>query len=212
MINVSWDDIRMSGNHTAHGTGVSNDLFGRNDANIFKHVLNLRSATPSSAAPHASVAPHAASAPRASHAPGAAPAPLAVARTDLFHSVPRNVVQSIRAFRPHDLAAEALRLGAHFLYANCIGAANKAGVLEIISSEFRLGKPFGKNYDALYRGLTEVLSEAGEQPGFVVVLDSLPTVPKFDKDARESLLDVFREAAEFWSEEGVPFRVFYSFA
>jgi len=39
----------------------------------------------------------------------------------------------------------------------------------------------------------------------------LPAVQKFDKDARENLLDVFREAAEFWAERRVTFRVFYSF-
>ena len=30
-------------------------------------------------------------------------------------------------------------------------------------------------------------------------------------DARETLLDVFRDAADFWAEKKVPFRVFYSF-
>jgi hypothetical protein len=40
----------------------------------------------------------------------------------------------------------------------------------------------------------------------------VPTGIKFDKDARETLLDVFREAAEFWAERKVAFRVFYSFA
>jgi len=36
--------------------------------------------------------------------------------------------------------------------------------------------------------------------------------PALDKEARENLLDVFRDAAEFWAEKKVPFRVFYSFA
>jgi hypothetical protein len=35
---------------------------------------------------------------------------------------------------------------------------------------------------------------------------------KFDKEGRETLLDVFREASEFWAERKVAFRVFYSFA
>jgi hypothetical protein len=43
------------------------------------------------------------------------------------------------------------------------------------------------------------------------VLDQLPNTQKFDKEARETLLDVFRDAAEFWAEKKVPFRVFYSF-
>jgi hypothetical protein len=57
-----------------------------------------------------------------------------------------------------------------------------------------------------------MIAEAGTQPGFVIVLEGLPVVTKFDKEARETLLDVFRDAAEFWGERKVAFRVFYSFA
>jgi hypothetical protein len=46
----------------------------------------------------------------------------------------------------------------------------------------------------------------------VVVLEGLPCTQKFDKEARETLLDVFRDAVDFWSERRVPYRVFYSFA
>ena len=31
------------------------------------------------------------------------------------------------------------------------------------------------------------------------------------EEARENLLDVFRDAADFWAEKKVPFRVFFSF-
>jgi hypothetical protein len=44
------------------------------------------------------------------------------------------------------------------------------------------------------------------------VLEGLPCTQKFDKEARETLLDVFRDAVDFWSERRVPYRVFYSFA
>jgi hypothetical protein len=40
----------------------------------------------------------------------------------------------------------------------------------------------------------------GQQPGFVVVLEQLPDNPRFDREAREQLLDVFRDAADFWGE------------
>ena len=33
----------------------------------------------------------------------------------------------------------------------------------------------------------------------------------FAAPAREQLLDVFRDAAEYWAEKKIPFRVFYSF-
>ena len=60
--------------------------------------------------------------------------------------------------------------------------------------------------------LTDLIYKAGPQPGFVIVLEGLPIAQKFDKEGREVLLDVFRDAAEFWGERKVQFRVFYSFA
>ncbi|MFX5756544.1 barstar family protein, partial [Acinetobacter baumannii] len=58
---------------------------------------------------------------------------------------------------------------------------------------------------------TDLTHKAGKQIGFVVVLEQLPNTQKFDKEARETLLAVFREAADYWAEKKVPFRVFYSF-
>jgi len=52
-----------------------------------------------------------------------------------------------------------------------------------------------------------MIYKAGPQPGFVIVLEGLPCQPKFDKEAREVLLDVFRDAAEFWGERKVQFLV-----
>ena len=84
-------------------------------------------------------------------------------------------------------------------------------VLETIATSFLFPKHFGKNYDALYDSLTDLVHKAGSQPGFVIVLEQLPIAQKFDKEGREVLLDVFRDAAEFWAERKVAFRVFYSF-
>lgn len=129
----------------------------------------------------------------------------------LFTTVPANVVQSIRAFRLQDLQAEAARLGQHFLYAYCEDATTKQQVLTNIAQAFHFPKHFGKNLDALSDCLTDLPYKAGAQPGFVVVIEQLPNTPKFDREARESLLDVFRDAAEFWADRKVAFRVFYSF-
>lgn len=138
-----------------------------------------------------------------------------VARTDgdvsLFRGVPSNLVQSIRAFRVADLQAEAARLGQHFLYAHCAEATTKQQVLASIADAFQLPKHFGKNFDALGDCLTDLAYKSGAQPGFVVVLEQLPNTPKFDKEARETLLDVFRDTADFWADKKVAFRVFYSF-
>jgi RNAse (barnase) inhibitor barstar len=143
-----------------------------------------------------------------------APAML-LARTEedmnLFKTVPPNVVQSIRAFRVTDLQEEAARLGQHFLYAHCAEATTKQQVLTCIASAFHFPRHFGKNFDALGDCLTDLAYKAGPQPGFLVVLEQLPNTPKFDKEARETLLDVFRDAADFWADKKVAFRVFYSF-
>ena len=129
----------------------------------------------------------------------------------LLITVPPNLVQSIRAFRVNELQEEAIRLGQHFLYAHCVAGMTKQQVLGIIAESFLLPKMVGKNFDALRECLTDTLYRAGPQPGFLVVLEQLPNTQKFDKEARETLLDVFRDAADFWADKKVDFRVFYSF-
>jgi hypothetical protein len=126
-------------------------------------------------------------------------------------TVPPNLVQSIRAFRVVELQEEAVRLGQHFLYAHCIAGATKQQVLGIIAESFQFPKGVGKNFDGLRETLTETMFKAGEQTGFLIVLEQLPNTQKFDKEARETLLDVFRDAADYWADKTVPFRVFYSF-
>jgi RNAse (barnase) inhibitor barstar len=188
----------MSDNTYAPGTGVAaggtGDRFGGRDGNLFQRVMLMRDGD------------------RRRAEPAARSEFLAdEGNMSLFKTVRSNIVQSIRAFRVPDLADEADRLGQHFLYANCALAQTKGEMLDTIASAFLLPKHFGKNYDALYDCLTDLVHKAGPQPGFVIVLEGLPATQKFDKDARETLLDVFREAAEFWSERKVNFRVFYSF-
>src|SRR3954470_19217146 len=123
-----------------------------------------------------------------------------------------NIVQSIRAFRVQDLQDAARSLGHHFLYANLATAQSKQDVLDLIAQQFILPAHFGKNFDALYDCMTDPVHKSGPQPGFIVVLESIPTNPKFDKEAREQLLDIFRDTAEYWAERKVPFRCFYSFS
>ena len=141
-----------------------------------------------------------------------APAPAqAEGEMNLLKTVPPNLVQSIRAFRVTDLQDEASRLRQHFLYAYCAEAATKQQVLSVIAQAFHFPRHFGKNFDALGDCLTDLAYKAGPQPGFLVVLEQLPNTAKFDKEARETLLDVFRDAADFWADKKIAFRVFYSF-
>ena len=129
----------------------------------------------------------------------------------LLQTVRPNIVQSIRAFRVEDLLVAAQSADQHFLYANLTAAQSKQEVLEAIAQAFLFPAHFGKNLDALFDCKTDLVHKAGAQPGFVVVLEQLPDNPRFDREAREQLLDVFREAADFWAERKVPFRCFYSF-
>jgi RNAse (barnase) inhibitor barstar len=129
----------------------------------------------------------------------------------LMQSVRPNIVQSIRAYRVEDLQKFANEAGQHFLYANLKGTQSKQDVFEGIANAFLFPAHFGKNLDALYDCMTDMVHKAGSQPGFVVVLEQLPDHAKFDRESREQLLDVFRDAADFWAERKVPFRCFYSF-
>lgn len=129
----------------------------------------------------------------------------------LLMRVAPNLVQAIRAFRVAELQDEAARLGHHFLYAHCSNALTKQQVCTRIGENFHFPRACSKNFDALRECLTDTISKAGPQPGFIVVLEQLPNTQKFDKEARETLLDVFRDAADFWAEKKVPFRVFFSF-
>ncbi|SHF57422.1 Barstar (barnase inhibitor) [Lampropedia hyalina DSM 16112] len=129
----------------------------------------------------------------------------------IAHATPTNIVQSIRALKAPELQQAAQLLQQHFLYANLIQATTKQQILTETGQQFLLPAHFGRNLDALYDCLTDTLLHAGEQPGFIVVLEHIPTSERFNKEMREQLLDVFRDAAEFWAEKNIPFRCFYSF-
>lgn len=129
----------------------------------------------------------------------------------LLQTVRPNIVQAIRAYRVEDLLEAAQAAGQHFLYANLTEAESKQDVLEGIAQSFLFPAHFGKNLDALYDCMTDLVHKSGAQPGFVVVLEQLPDNLRFDRESREQLLDVFRDAADYWADRKVPFRCFYSF-
>jgi RNAse (barnase) inhibitor barstar len=128
-----------------------------------------------------------------------------------LQTVRPNIVQSIRAYRAQDLMQAAAQVGQHFLYVNLSAVQSKQEVLEAMAIAFQFPVQYGKNLDALYDCMTDLVHKAGPQPGFVVVLEQLPDNPRFDREAREQLLEVFRDAAEYWGERRIPFRCFYSF-
>lgn len=129
-----------------------------------------------------------------------------------FRTMKTNLVQSIRAHRVADLQTAATEAGQHFLYASLAKALQKQDILDGLGEQFKLTGPFGKNFDALYDCMTDAIYKSGAQQGFVVVLEHIPCNAKFDKEAREQLLDIFRDVAEYWSDRKIPFRCFYSYS
>ena len=119
----------------------------------------------------------------------------------LLQTVRPNIVQSIRAFRVEDLMQAAQSASQHFLYVNLTTAQSKQDVLDAIAQAFLFPAHFGKNLDALFDCMTDLVHKAGAQPGFVVVLEQLPDNPRFDREAREQLLEVFRDAADYWAND-----------
>ena len=140
-----------------------------------------------------------------------AEAPVRASMETPLRGVRTNIVQSIRAFRVQDLQDAAQGLGQHFLYANLANALTKQDVLDMIGQQFMLPIHTGKNFDALYDSITDPVHKSGPQPGFIAVLEHIPANAKFDKEAREQLLDIFRDAADYWGDRKIPFRCFYSF-
>ncbi len=129
----------------------------------------------------------------------------------LLQTVRPNIVQAIRAYRVEDLMQAAQEAGQHFLYANLSEAQSKQDVLDGIAQAFLFPAHCGKSLDALHDCMTDLVHKAGSQPGFVVVLEQLPDNVRFDREAREQLLDVFRDTADYWADRKIPFRCFYSF-
>lgn len=137
-----------------------------------------------------------------------------------FRHIKPQSVQSVKSFTAEQLREAADTLGHRFVAVELSGLAAHAGrsatkstlkhdVLAAIGSALALPAHYGANFDALYDCLTDFPEAA---PGLVMLLDRIPTGAGFDADARETLLETFRDAADFYVETGTPFRVFYSFA
>jgi RNAse (barnase) inhibitor barstar len=82
-------------------------------------------------------------------------------------------------------------------------------VLIAIGRAFGFPEWYGANLDALYDCLTDLPADRAAE-GCVVVLLRLPYNEGFDVEQRDALLDVFRDAAEAYADDGIAMRVFYS--
>ena len=140
---------------------------------------------------------------------------------DLAHPFVRikpQSVQAVKNFTADHLRDAAASLGdrfAHVQFAQRVPAVGsratlKTEVLQTIGRTLDFAGHYGANLDALYDALVD-MGDAHEN-GIVILLDRIPVGPGFDADARESLLETFRDAADTLAESNKPFRVFYSFA
>ena len=133
--------------------------------------------------------------------------------TDLpLKGVRPNIVQGIRAWSRQELQAAAALLGHTFLQADLGNATCKQDTLDLLAAQCALPGPSAKSLEALARGLTEDMPKLPTPLGFIVVIEQIPAHARFDKEAREQLLDIFRDAADYWAERKLPFRCFYTFA
>lgn len=134
-----------------------------------------------------------------------------------FHRIKPQSVQAVKNFTAEQLGAAAASLGDRFAHVHFATrepvsggrSALKTEVLQTIGRALDFPGHYGANLDALYDALLDMGESAG---GFVILLDRIPTGPGFDADARESLLETFRDAADSLAEGDHAFRVFYSFA
>lgn len=130
-----------------------------------------------------------------------------------LRNIPPHAVLPLSAYDLEDLRKGAERFDQSWLQADLSVVGDKDGVLGAIANGFVLPAHFGHNLDALYDCLTNLKpDQSAEQPGFVIVLRELPDSEVFGAPERKALLDVFREAADYFYDRGTAFRVFYSVA
>jgi RNAse (barnase) inhibitor barstar len=128
-----------------------------------------------------------------------------------FSNIPAHSVMPLGELGIEGVERAAFRAEQVCLSADLAGCKTKTDVLTAIGKSMKFGEHFGNNLDALYDCLTDLKPiKASGSPGFAIVLQNLPHSEKFDDEERQSLLDVFREAAEFFFDKEIAFRVFYT--
>jgi Barstar (barnase inhibitor) len=126
-------------------------------------------------------------------------------------NMPLQAVLPLNAYDLDDLKRLAERSDQLWLYVNCSQAKDHKAVFAAIAKSFAWPKPFEARAESLYASVTALQANpAADSPGMVVVLQALPESPQFSIDDRDALLDVFRDASDFFAERKIAFRIFYS--
>ncbi|HLT27542.1 MAG TPA: barstar family protein [Zeimonas sp.] len=125
-------------------------------------------------------------------------------------NIPPHAVLPLQSYDRAALRSAAARVGHRVLQADCRSATDPDSVLGEIVEGFALPGNGADGLDALYERVTGLQPNGADAPGFVVFLENLPETATFDRHARDRLLDVFREAADYFFDRETAFRVFYS--
>jgi len=126
-------------------------------------------------------------------------------------NIPPCAVLPLQSYDRDALRSAARRAEQRVLHADCRAATDPDSVLGHIVDGFALPSHPQAGFDALYQHVTGLQPmDDADTPGFVVFLENLPETADFDRVARDRLLDVFRDAADYFFDRQTAFRVFYS--
>lgn len=145
----------------------------------------------------------------------------------ILSKLPQQALLPLGDYDLSELRSAAKDDSQRFLLADCTGSTDKDSVLKAIATGLDFGEHFGVNLDALYDCVTDLepevesdhesdhQSDLGPEdsetgPGLLIVLSNLPDTSSFNAAERNRVLDVFRDAAEFFNDDKIAFRVFYS--
>lgn len=130
-----------------------------------------------------------------------------------FSNIPSHAVLPLSTYRLDDLRKAAEHADQRFLEVNLGASHSRREILNRLAKGLAFPPHFGNNLDALYDCVTDLApNEEASHPGIVIVLEDIPESEGFDAGQRDALLDVFRNAAEFFFDRKTAFRVFYSVA
>ncbi|HEU0202828.1 MAG TPA: barstar family protein [Burkholderiaceae bacterium] len=120
--------------------------------------------------------------------------------------LPANAVRPLGTLSAETLRAWTQAAGQRFIWADLDALTERKALLKAIGRAFEFPQWYGANLDALYDCLTDLPDRNGPV-GYVIVLDGLPSGEA--RENAESVLDVFRDAAEEFARNGIAMRVFY---
>jgi RNAse (barnase) inhibitor barstar len=123
--------------------------------------------------------------------------------------LPSHCVRPLGTLAPTLLRQWADQAQQRYVEVDCGGLRERKAVLAAIGRALGFPDWYGANLDALFDCLTDLAAAEGAA-GWVIVLLRLPSNAHFDVEQRAALLDVFRDAADAFADEGVALRVFYA--